>query len=195
VQDYVLRGMAFEELCFFDYTVQTYEIRMDEKEMKGKMNDEDDDGIPARGRTRNLRDHYMPNHPKTDSHVRIRRTENNNYLPNIVGPWFPRRDQIEEEEFYYAAILSLLCPWRNLHQLKHGTRSWKEEGLTFIKTANQKQRNIIAGMQYYYDSKSEAQHRNEDMVEIEGEVAGDMNIEDMDVDDGEKNYDEEVIFI
>jgi hypothetical protein len=41
-------------------------------------------------------------------------------------------------------------------------RTWKEEGLRFLKTATTEQQDVIAGMQYYYDSKHAAQCRNGD---------------------------------
>jgi hypothetical protein len=175
VQDYVLRGTAFDDMNFLDFVVETYEIH------KGKTNeelvDDDDSGhFSSRGRKRNLRGDYQLHHPKYETHERILRTDNHNYLPNIVGQWFPRRDIEEDEEFYFASVLALLRPWRDFEDLKEERRTWKEEGLMFLESATTVHRNVIAGMQYYYDSKSAAQDRNEDGKDCDGTDTGDADI-------------------
>jgi hypothetical protein len=93
-------------------------------------------------------------------------------MPNIVGRWFPRRDVEEEEDFYFASILAFLKPWRNLTHLKNDSRTWKEEGLLFVEGATTSQRDVIAGMQYYYDSKHAAQRHGEN-TDAEDEVLDD----------------------
>lgn len=81
--------MAFDEFSFFEYMVETYEIQMTEKDNLLDRASKEERAIPTRGRSRNLRDRYMSNHPKSDSHIQIERTENHNYLPNVIGRWFP----------------------------------------------------------------------------------------------------------
>jgi hypothetical protein len=86
------------------------------------------------------------------------------------------------------SVLALLQPWRDLHELKGGSRSWKEEGLAFMETASKKEHDIIAGMQYYYDSKIGAQRRNEDLMEMDEDLSDDKNIIDVD----ERENDDEI---
>jgi hypothetical protein len=148
VQDYALRGMVFSSMSFLDFTVDTYEVRKEAGNHREQRDVDGEDDRPRVGRPRNVRGCYLSNHPKFDSHFRIQRVDNHNYLPNIVGRWFPRRDQAEEEEFYYASILALLRPWRVLRDLKDEHRTWKEEGLFFLDMATESQRTVIAGMQY-----------------------------------------------
>lgn len=163
VQDYALRGLSFAQFNYLDYMVETYEIRKGDGD---EEREEAADGVTHRvGRARNPRDSYLSDHPKVKSHIRIQRAEHHNYLPNIIGLWFPRRDRLEEEDFYYASMLALLRPWRALEDLKRNDRSWKEEGLLFLESATAEQRNVIACMQYYYDSKVKAQNRNQDVDE------------------------------
>lgn len=176
MQDYVLRPVAFDDMNFLDFTVETYDGRKEDGD-----EEEDESRRHRVGRTKNLRGEYLSNHPKFDSHIRIERSENHNYLPNIVGPWFPRRDSVEEEEFYYASVLALLQPWRNLQELKGDGRTWKEEGLVFLERTSGRQRNVIAGMQYYYDSRSKAQSCNQD-VDIDED-----RVDEGDLDDVERN--------
>jgi hypothetical protein len=204
VQDYALRGRLFDAFSFLEYTVETYEIRKSEME-ESRMNEdlslqvrmydggkEEGSRYHGRGRSRNQRACYMSSHPKFDSHIRIRRANNHNYLPNIIGRWFPERDDADGEEFYYASMMAMLRPWRHLQDLKLEDRTWKEEGLQFLATATEKERNIIAGMQYYYDSKTTAHRRNEDLT-VDERGQG----EDIDMLDENRNgeIDCEVIFL
>lgn len=181
VQDYALRGHAFAEFNFLDFTVETYEIR------KSNVSDSDDEGdgsILRRGRARNVRADYLHHRPKIDSHIRIQRAEHHNYLPNIIGTWFPRRDKENEEDFYYASVLALLRPWRDLQDLRSENKTWKEDGENFLKAA--KDRHVIAGMQYYYDSKSKAQGRNQDINEDEASVDNDIELDVLNENDVEQ---------
>jgi hypothetical protein len=118
----------------------------------------------------NPRTGYLEGHRKHTTHERISRSEDHTYMPNVIG-WFPRRDVVEDEDFYFASVLVFLRPWRNIQQLKGENKTWKEEGLSFLETATTGQRDVIAGMQYYYDSKTAAQHQNEDIdVEMSDDV-------------------------
>jgi hypothetical protein len=188
VQDYALRGEAFEKLNFLEFTVETYEVK--------KNNEREDDEIRTSrsGRRRNPRADYLTNHPKVNSHIRIQRTENHNYLPNIVGQWFPRRDRLEEEDFYYAAILALLRPWRELQELKGENRSWKEEGLSFLQRASEKDLDIVAGLQYYYDCKMKGQSHYEDSNDDENGVEDIETSMINEIDDEDNTFQQRVLF-
>lgn len=83
-------------------------------------------------------------------------------MPNVIGPWFPQQDRKDDEEFYYASILTLFRPWWHLHNLKNEEQSWKDEGLAFIENATRTQRDMLAGMQYYYDCRSITCNCNQD---------------------------------
>lgn len=174
----LLRGDVFEDMNFLDFTVETYEVRKDNKK------EDEEDHTSRVGRTRNARGCYLSNHPKAHSHIQIQRSEDHNYLPNVVGPWFPRRDRVDED-FYYAAILALLRPWRDLQELRREGETWKEEGLSFLQKATEKELDVVAGMQYYYDCKSKAHSRNQDGRDVEEDVE--------DVDVNEMNEEESAI--
>lgn len=125
--------------------------------------------------TKSMPGHYMQLHPKSTTHVQVRRFENHVYLPNIVGPWLPRRDGDEESKpYYYAAMLALLKPWRNLEALKETLESWEEAFTMFMENANQQDRDVIAGSQYYYESKNVLRNRE---FEDEKESADDNDDE------------------
>ena len=83
IEDYMFRPPEFEAMNFLNYMVETYEWRGTRKE--GVVDEENDVLIHAR----NECGRYTIHHPKSDTHVCIRRFENHIYLPNIVGPWLP----------------------------------------------------------------------------------------------------------
>ena len=162
VEDYKLRGDAFGDMNFLDFTVETYEILKNSRGDITMSDDVEENSRHQRGRKRNIRTCYLEGHRKHYTHERIRRSDGHTYMLNVIGHWFPRRDVEEDEDFYFASILAFLRPWRNIGELKEENKTWKEEGLNFLETATAAQRDVIAGMQYYYDSKGAAQHRSEE---------------------------------
>lgn len=157
LEDYMFRPIEFETMNFLDYMVETYERRA------MGMEDEEDDENDVWSRRRNDSGRYQMSHPKMDSHVRVRRFENHVYLPNIVGPWFPRRDGDENSKpYYFAAMLSVLKPWRTLETLKDHLESWESAFESFMVNANQRDKDVVAGSQYYYESKGVIANRDFD---------------------------------
>ncbi|KAJ7331384.1 hypothetical protein DFH08DRAFT_649678, partial [Mycena albidolilacea] len=78
-------------------------------------------------------------------------------LPNFIGSPFPRRDDPEIHDFYCAAMLVLLKPWRDLQaDLKDPGESWIQAFDTFAETANERVRDILAGIQYFHSCRSAA---------------------------------------
>ena len=181
VEDYMFRPVEFEAKNFLDYTVETYERRATKKE-----NDNEDDVDLTR--TKSVSGRYMTPHPKSTTHIRVHRFENHVYLRNIVGPWLPCRDGDEDSKpFYYAAMLALLKPWRNLEGLKESHERWEDVFTTFMTNANQRDRDVIAGGQYYYESKNilrnrESEEDREDLDEHNDEIDGERG-DDEDAED------------
>ena len=65
------------------------------------------------------------------------RSENHNFLPNIVGPWLPQRDgEDSTRPYYYASMLALLKPWRELEDLKRDDENWEFAFNTFMETSS-----------------------------------------------------------
>ena len=176
VEDYALRGLEFEGMGFLTFVVETYERRLG-KETKNTEDDEDEIT-----HTRNLSTRYLSNHPKATSHCRIARADNHNFLPNIVGSWFPRRDGDESTKtYYFAAMLALLKPWRDLRQLKEEGVSWESAFTGYMQNAPQRDKDVVAGCQYYYETKTIAV--NNDLEEERDNGAIEINDDQMRVDD------------
>jgi hypothetical protein len=181
VQDYSLRGIEFSSLNFFDFIVGTYEKY---KEKRDNVDEIHEDGnIENRGRKRNIHGCYLASHPKHNTHIRIQRSEHHNNLPNLVGPWFPKRDDIHNDnDFYYASLLALLKPWRDLKSLKSVGQTWEQEFERFLQQMSHSEKNVIAGLQYYYQSKNVAESHDKTR-EMEGEqLENEENEDDISVD-------------
>ena len=60
---------------------------------------------------------YMENtgHKKR---CQIIKTDGHEMMPNFVGVWFPRNNIEELQDFYYASVLVLLQPWKDIADLK-----------------------------------------------------------------------------
>lgn len=163
VRDYELRGTEFEDLNFLDFTVNTYEkpilIRRPNRTEESGGDDENNTMIPTHGVKPNSK--YLPAHPKYETHFRVERSDFHNTLPSIVGPWFPRHDDSRHPNLYFASMLALLSPWRQLRCLKTGSHSWEEEYNLWLANTSERNRDVISGIQYYYDSKHTAERRTE----------------------------------
>ena len=96
-------------------------------------------------------------------------------------PWFPKRDDVHlDQDLYFASVLALLKPWRDLKFLKSIEKTWEQEFNLFLHQASQQEKDIIAGLQYYYESKSLANNQDDDDDEIR---FTDMHVHDNDDDD------------
>lgn len=182
VEDYALRGIEFEEMGFLNFIVETYE-----RPIKNEADhaEETDENVSKRTRQAGYR--YLPAHSKSGTHLRHCRAENHNTLPNIVGPWFPRRDGDETTKpFYYASMLALLKPWRDLRRLKGESDDWETMFDKFIQNGNQRNKDVIAGSQYYYESKNVTANRifDDEKDSDDGELDGENEETDV-IDSGE----------
>jgi hypothetical protein len=170
VQDYALRGAEYENMNFLDFVVETYEERLRQRD----MTDVDEssttgDGV-RRGRIPNERSQYQQSHPRYSTHGRVSRSEYHNTLPDIVGPWFPRRDDEHRRDLYFASMLALLRPWHRLSQLKQAEETWEIKFTTFVESTTERNQDVMAGIQYYYESKKSAEdERNESAADDNGE--------------------------
>lgn len=176
VDDYALRSVEFEMMGFLAFTVETYERRI---EMENKSNEQDVDEA-SRDSTINRYGQYLTDHPKASTHTRVYRPEDHNCLPNIIGPWLPRRDGEENTKaYYYASMLAFLKPWRDLRDLKDACDTWKDAFDKYMQNATQRDRDVVAGCQYYYDTRTQRENRdleNDPLVDVdmheENEIEG-----------------------
>ena len=196
VEDYALQGNKFEEMGFLSFTVETYERRLSQRNVEENTeNDNTDISLQSNTDLTNPNCRYLFNHPRSKTHYCIHRSENHNSLPNIVGPWLPRRDgEDDSKPYYYASMLAFLKPWRNLHQLKSYEETWETAYNLYMESASQRDKDVVAGCQYYYESKNVAMNRNvEEEIEATEDHFNDNNNNEMDIDD-ESQFEPTVCF-
>ncbi|KAF8119741.1 hypothetical protein EV363DRAFT_1146550, partial [Boletus edulis] len=148
-----------EDYTFFSFVIDTYEERIPQRE-KTKTTEE----VPtssvhvARGRPRNGRSTYLAEHSRHLTHRRVIRPAGHSTLPDIVGPFFPNRerDDPSAENLYFASMLSLLCPWRNLKDIKGQHEDFQSAYDAFLVMASPNDLDVISGIQYYHDCKNAA---------------------------------------
>jgi hypothetical protein len=181
VEDYAFRGVEFDMMGFLTFTVETYERRI--------TKEQNDNGEPGHS-TRSQYGHYSQSHSRSATHTRVCRSENHTFLPNIVGSWLPRRDGEENtQSYYHAAMLAFLKPWRTLHDLKTGFEDWESAFRHFMETASQRDRDVVVGCQYYYDSRDAKNdgHVDEEMNVNDGEEGRSEELEGRDVIENESS--------
>ena len=170
-------------MSFLNFTVETYERRIHSTEENATDCNEDDN--PRENPMES--GHYLSNHRKHATHIRVSRSNNHPFLPNIIGPWVPRRDAEGTGKcYYYASMIALLKPWRTLEQLKAVDETWEQSFETFVHDASQRDKDVLAGFQYYYESKNDGLKNETDderNVDIETNDENEINnIDDSEVD-------------
>ena len=169
----MLRGHAVEEYNIVEYFVHTYEEDMETryKDQDNEVVDKMTDEHRGPGRKRNERILYLPNHPKYGKKLRIKRSRGHNQLPNFIGRFFPRADDPDIREFYCACMLLLLKPWRSIcTDLKHPTQSWEEAFNTFLSHTSKHTKDMISGIQYFYEARAAAEDEREREEEVDDDL-------------------------
>jgi hypothetical protein len=84
-----------------------------------------------------------------------------------VGPFFPRRDDADNYEYYCASMLALLKPWQSLADLKPQQLSWEAAFDAFFRMTTRRNTDILSGIQYHYDCRSAAERERDKDAEHE----------------------------
>jgi hypothetical protein len=154
--DYALRGDSLSEYNVYEFFVDTYE-----EQITGAGRTRANNPVQGfRGRPKHERIPYYPEHLKHESVHRVMRSADHNNLPNIIGRFFPRRDDPDTYPFYCASMLLLLKPWRNIEtDLKLPSETWEDAFDSLMKTAPRKYQRIVSGIQYFHDCENSAKDR------------------------------------
>jgi PIF1-like helicase len=166
VADYVHRGEDIANFNVLRFFVDSYEESSNQRHRDNIDRGGDSEMEHRRpGRPRHQRSQYTPGHPKSRTHQRVIRPAGHRNLPNFIGRSFPRQDDSNIEDFYYACILTLLNPWRNLStDLKEREESWRSAYERFLSSAPSGVKDIISGLQYFHECEHSA---NQSTVEHE----------------------------
>src|ERR1700722_8779467 len=126
VTDYTCRNEGLSGYNVFNFFVDTYEKPISQRELQKETREISLLASNGPGRPPHDRFRYLPNHPKHKVIQRIKRMIGHNNLPNIIGRYFPRRDDPDTYQFYCASMLLLLKPWRNIEtDLKSPSQTWE----------------------------------------------------------------------
>ena len=181
VEDYIQRGEGLATYNLLSFVVDTYE---DAKRSRAAPEDHSGTRAGAAGRPRSVRVPYNDSHPRSGTTTRVVRTKTHNTLPNVVGPFFPRRDDASKREQYCASMLALLKPWRSSADLKGLHESWDdafEEWRTA--EATERDKRILSNIQYYHESQRAAEEERErdgdELDDVSGQRTGVEPVEDL----------------
>ena len=190
MNDYRLRASNQEDECVLHFFFNSYE---EDLQRKGKEcnainanlgSDEEVDETRTRGRPRNERAQYQTGHPKAGEKQRVKRSRKHCNLPNIVGQWLPRRDDEDNQELYFASMLTLLKPWRDVKvDLKDTGETWKEAFDCFINTDKERLTFTLSNIQYIHQCASAADRASR-LGEHIGDGAGEMTERERVADEG-----------
>jgi hypothetical protein len=173
VTDYKLRGVELESFSFYAFMRDTYDEAITKHSNSGEP-EENDSQRPKRGRPRNIRSSYLPDHPKAQQYQRVMRTPGHNTIPNFVGQWLPRNDIPETRDFYCANALALLKPWRDVTDLKGINQTWREAFDIWSQQAPKEEMDILDNFQYYYNSEKSANEKCQNNYTQDDEPAQQM---------------------
>lgn len=180
VTDYQFRGTELELYNVYDFVWDTYEGKMDSA--TGENEDEANEPTPQQGHQ--LRSAYLDPHPNRFTKCRIVRSPEHNSIPMFVGRFLPRRS---EQDLYYASVLVLLKPWRNLHELAPAPgQTWRAQYEEFLHGANAFTRRLVDNLDHRYECEDAAAQLHDDEGPLSGgagsDYAGESEEEDAEED-------------
>ncbi|KAF8484113.1 hypothetical protein JB92DRAFT_3131919 [Gautieria morchelliformis] len=172
VIDYKLHGDELEEYNLIDFFVDTYDVEITSKDKERENRtaiNEDQTDQRTRGRSLNIQSRYLIGHPKNTTRQWIVRCSGHMTLPNFIGRNFPRSDNPDTYEFYCAAMLLLLKPWREVSELKNKEEGWyNHESQTAAHTergAHEAEAEEMEGQPYRVQQETDNETEpNEDVV-------------------------------
>ena len=163
VTDYGLRGESLSTSNVMDFLVNTYKADIDKREKAIALAKDDETDVlqcPKRGKPLHEHVHYLASHPKYKAKQHIVQSQHHNTLPNFIGQYFPHSDDEDQQSFYYASMLTLLKPWRNLQtDLKHPSQMWEEAFNAFCAVASPRDLRVISNIQYFHKCEAGAKHK------------------------------------
>ena len=158
VTDYEYRGTEQDEVNIIHFFKDNYDeaIRCSPPDKSNTHT-----GCPRHNRVQ-----YTPDHPYHTSRQRVLCPELHNNLINFVGPWFPRRNDADGEDVYYASMVMLFRPWCNIRSDLKGTdKTWKQAFEHLQAGMSCEELRMLDNIQYYYHCKQSADKHSEDDAE------------------------------
>ncbi|KAF8424996.1 hypothetical protein L210DRAFT_798930, partial [Boletus edulis BED1] len=151
IEDYCFRGTELNNLSYIRFILDTYE-----------------EHVPAskriqRGRPPHKRSSYMLQHPRNNTYTRVIRPPGHNTLPNFVGQFLPSSKDPSQRALHCASMLALLVPWRRIQDIITNEGTWEERYDEFLSRASQEEKDIIAGVDYYYECRTAVMKKTQEL--------------------------------
>lgn len=112
------------------------------------------------GRRPNVRSNYLAG-TGHGRRCRVHRRDGHETMPNFVGEWFPRRDVPALQDLYYASMLALLSPWRDIEHIVTGGTHLEAAFKCFQSETDKINIDIMDNLQYQYECSDSARKRRE----------------------------------
>ena len=193
LRDYRFRGEELTYMNFLEFMLETYEDSKDRKdEDVGSSGIPVDDAPRSRGpgRPPSARIPYQDEAGK-GKRCRIKRLQEHETLPRIVGKWFCRSDNELERDLFRGSMLMLLKPWRKLTEMKTTTETFEEAYNAFISQASEKSRRVVANVQYYHECSDGAKAERKKMgSQTDYAKPDDINKGDLDIEVDEEEIED-----
>lgn len=148
LREYRYRGVGLSSMSMLEFILNTYEGQMLDETPAGQKRKLD--GTRAAGRPPNERHEYLPAANKGKS-CRVVRSAGHETIPKICGSWFARSDRPAEQDMHRATMLTLMVPWRNLHEIKNENETFENRYRRMLEAADDRCRTFINNAQYYHE--------------------------------------------
>jgi hypothetical protein len=136
IRDYSIRGFDLEGMNFFDFMLNTYEVKRERRTIDNCLS------VP-----------YMPESHK-ENKVHMVRPSQQEVVPEMMGGWPVSSNDHWNRELYEASILLLFNPWRNIRDLENGRNTFGEAFRLFEIGMSEDTRRRVNNIQAYHECVS-----------------------------------------
>lgn len=121
VDDYLCRPHELSDVCLYLFVARFWVAKTSASPVSSGRS-----APRSTGRPRTARHHFLPSHPRSNTHLLREREEP--VVPRIAGRSVPRRDHPNPaiQELYAKIILVLFKPWTCLSDLRDADKTWTD---------------------------------------------------------------------
>ena len=179
MKEYTDRGVELEGLSYLDFFLNTYDgypcpSTQHVKEMRGQKPSE---RVP-----------YMEESGR-GTKCRVIRKDGHEMMPEFIGEWFPRNDDLDSHKLYCAWMLAFFVLWRSMRDICPETQMFQERFKSFEAVASDQIKTILKDIQYYWECIDSAKKHKQEGGDKRNYV---IDVEEMPFDEDEGDEVEEV---
>jgi hypothetical protein len=188
IKEYVDRGVALADMNVYDYYLETYHgamLKSAAEESEGGSDtgedDEEPDVVRTAGRPASRRVPYLAQSKRKG--CRIFRGAKYEAVLQFIGTWFPCSNSGDS---YFASILMLLKPWRQLDDLTTGFSTFELAFQDMMTKGGHKYRRIVQNIAFFHECSDSSKKRKDEelrhaagVVDLNDFVARDAELEEL----------------